>query len=339
MPGFFILEPLVLKSSIINMNPYRLIWINLIISFYVIIGCSRYTDEELAKQNHNIHIKQDEVQLIIEPEYDHYLFGENIWLKITVYNNTDSDYYLTYLPDIFSVPLKIESNNGNGNIRLREIDERMTPVDSIKVLPHSSFISFINLTENYFDQRYVTKGIYDIKGSYDKYSQIKYVYLVPGGKKINYPPPLESNSIKIGILSPTGKEEKVYNILFNNTKNFDSQIERLKHLADEFPDSKFYPQVFSEYIYYLTAEGDSIKLFSNIDHFLDNNATYETIMVLNRISNYLRNKLNWDYEQRRNYFLSLIEKYAPGKVEECIEFKLAYDQYYKKANERMEGWK
>ncbi|MCB0725702.1 MAG: hypothetical protein KDC73_13485 [Ignavibacteriae bacterium] len=302
-------------------------------------GCSESPKNEPILSNHNIPIKEGEVQLVIEPEYDNYIFGENIWLKISIHNNTDTDYYLTYLPDKLSVPLKIVSNNGNENIRLREDDERMGALDSIKVSPGSSFISFINLTENYFDQRYVTKGIYDIKGSYDKYSQIKYVYLVPGGKKINYPPPLESNSIKIEILPAGGKEEKVCSILFNNTKKFDSQIERLKYLVDEFPDSKFYPQIFSEYIYYLAAEGDSIKLFSNIDHFLDNNATYETIMVLNRVSNYLRNKLNWDYEQRRNYFLSLIEKYTHGKVAECIEFKLAYDQYYKKANERMEGWK
>jgi len=309
----------------------------LLISF----GCAEPPQKEPIASNHNVPIREGEVQLIIEPEFDHYLLGETIWLKVTIHNNTDKDFYITYLPDKFSVPLKIESNNGNEHIRLREIDERNGASDSVKVAPHSSFISLINLTESYFDQRHVTMGIYDINGVYDKYTPMRYGYLSYQGEriKIDYPPPLKANPIKIEILPAKGREEMISNVIFNPMQGFKSIFEKLEYLVKYHPESKYYPQIYSEYIYYLTAQSDSTKLFSNVNYFLDNIATYETILVLHRVSGFLRNKLNWDYTKRRDYFFSLKEKYSTGKVAECIDVKLTMDEYYRRANERLENWR
>lgn len=295
----------------------------------ILLGCSK-SERAIEVFNDEVPRNQGEIQVVIEPEYDHYYFGENIWLKVTIMNNTDEDFYLTYLPDVLSLPLLIFNDNGT-RIYSRENDERMRSSDSTKVPPHTDFNSLINLSDYYFPQRKVTKGVYIISGEYEKYPHRKFLSATQIHRSItiDYPPAIKTNTIKI-LISPTAeRENELYNQLFWNTgEKFTDNLERYKFLTNEYPDSKFYPQIYSEYIYYL--QNDSSQFFENVDYFFNNIDSFESIRILHTLESYLRQKLNWDYEERRNYFISLKNKYRGEKLGQCIDYKLATAERYGK---------
>lgn len=213
------------------------------------------------------------VELVIESEFDNYLLGQNVWVKVDLINNTDSNYYV--MESIAPGILKFSIIDPDGN-RVSSGGFTVNTIfgDTILTLKPGERYQEIMSLEHHLNSREYKIGTYTISCGFSGYENTPY---------------LKSNTIVIEVLPPKGDDKELYNHVNPWSKDRDKKI-KLSDLLNLYSESVYAPQLYTLLITYSNYSKGSSKIFeSSCDNYFKKYMDFfETKHILTQYGFYLR---------------------------------------------------
>ena len=249
------------------------------------------------------------VELIIESEFDNYLLGQNVWVKVDLINNTDSNYYS--IEDVAPGCLRFSIIDPDGK-SLRSFLTVSTVIwDTLFVIKSGERYQKIISLEHYLYFKDYIIGTYNIScGFY--------------GNTIT--PYLKSNTIEIEVLSPKDDDKELFDItkrLRAWPVNKDHLIE-LSNLLNRYSESVYTPQLYTWLITFSNHE-DSYNIFeSSCDIYFKNYMNFfETSHILEQYALHLKKHRKISNKEMDQIFDDLAHQ---SKTEKS---KIIFDSFFK----------
>jgi len=217
--------------------------------------------------------RKNSVELIIESEFDNYLLGQNVWVKVDLINNTDSNYYV--MESIAPGILKFSIIDPDGN-RVSSGGFTVDTIfgDTILTLKPGERYQEIMSLEHHLNSREYKIGTYTLSGSFSGHENTPY---------------LESNTIEIEVLPPIGDDKELYELVNPSSKVRDKNS-KLSDLLSLHPESVYAPQLYTLLITYSNYSKGSSEIFeSSCDNYFKKYMDFfETKHILTQYGLYLR---------------------------------------------------
>lgn len=249
---------------------------------------------------------ENSVELIIESEFDYYLLEQNVWIKVDLINNTDSNYYV--MESISPGILKFSIIEPDGNpVSSGGFTVNYVIWDPILVLkPGERYQEIISL-EHYLNSQEYKIGTYKISSGFYGHENIPY---------------LKSNTIEIEILPPKGEDkELLYLTKQSNT--------RLSNLLDQYCESVYAPQLYTTLIVYSNNTSDNSIFESSCNKYFEKYMNFfETWHVLTQYAIDLRDNKKLSFEEMDQIFDNLknLNKTEKSKIIFNSFYRLTYKQ-------------
>ena len=287
-----------MKSMLIKTIPLIIVSLLLLIYFNQSFGIKSLTENEVK-------VKENNVEFLITPEYEIYLFNQDVLIKVILINNSSSAYYIK--DSFIWLSMNFEVFNSKGELIESGVStDRVPPIDSTELKPGDEFTSIIHMG-----------WFFENQSLYEK--EIEQTYTI----KANYQG-IESNEILIEFKNPTGIDKelyestsKVYNASFYPQKI--DQIEALREVLYSYSDSRYAPQLYNILLLNIASYSDSAHFFDAFSKFLNTNRnSFQTYYCLSVFRNYAKNQLSWS-DERINYEIDNIKNlYTGEKFSEVI---------------------
>lgn len=259
-----------------------------------------FVPDLFKKGNENLikNTSAGKVNLIITSEYEEYFIDQDIWIKVSVVNNSNENYFLKW-------PLTLTYTHFAGTYpsgkKINEIptDDSIEPKDSLKLDPGGSFEKVMSLNKligKFYNEDKKEIGVYKINARYQD---------------------LNSNELNIDVTEPTDIDKELYDQtylqLFKPEIPRYEKIQKLAVLLNKYPGSKYSPQLYKMYF----DESKFTKDYNNnseeiVDFFKYNHDTYGADLILEignvnfekLLSKYRDSKTGYMIRQRRKETLT-----------------------------------
>ncbi len=277
----------------------------------ILISNKQIIDNETVISNVN-------AQLIIKPEYDQYLYNQKIWMVCKILNNSSDNYIMEEYFNWNTLNFKILSPNGK-IIEYHDDGDQIEPKPII-LAPGEVFETVINL-DWYFASRPIEEnevsGVYEVTAQYQN---------------------LKSNKVKLDIMAPEGIDRLLYEKTSKTRKLpvIPSESNELQNLLEEYPSSKYSPQLYKILFLRIVGEGDSSRFFHNFNKYIDNyKNSYETVSIIKDFQSFTAGHLNWNSEQIQNKISELMYNNTGTKIEKSILYLENYVNLLNKMKEKQ----
>ena len=269
-----------------NKNIYILLLI------VVIISISLFVFRDLVfRKSSDIkppNVSDGKVKLIIMTEYNEYFIDQDIWLKVSVVNNSNENYYL-------KLPLNRSYIYFKGVYPSEKIVTDSFTVDpgeikdSLKILPGNSYEKVVSLNpvnEKFFRENGKETGIYSLIAGYQD---------------------LLSNELSIPVILPSGDDKELYEQTFGSlfgqeVSDYDKAV-KLGELLKKYPATKYSPQLYNIFFRESDFVNDYNRASENMSDFFEyNNDTYGAELILD-IGNHNMEKLSSKYRDTKTGYL------------------------------------
>lgn len=239
------------------------------------------------------------VRLKVETEYNEYLIDQLIWVKVVVFNNSNTDYYLKDPLKRLYTHFEVTSPSGKkvNEILSSDISQQ---TDSLQLRPGSSFEKVMPLntvTEKFYGEEKKETGAYNVRASYQD---------------------LISDEIRVIVREPEGIDKEIYEKTYVQLLNSDisryEKIQKLSEVLKEYPSSKYAPQLYKIYFDESHYSKDYNNNSDEINNFFQSNYdTYGSDLILEignvnfekLLSKYRDSKTGYMIRQRRKEVLTL----------------------------------
>lgn len=265
-------------------------------------------------RNHNVKFENKVipepgiVQLIIEPEFDQYLHNQDVYLKVSIVNKSQTSYYLKEPLIWYSFNFDIKSTKDEKLTSGTTIDA-MPSTDSVEIPPDSVLSTIVNM--GWFFNKLSLKDsdkneVYSINGRYQG---------------------LSSNEILIEFIPPSDKELRFYKSMVPN--DYD-ELENSLNVLDE-NDSRYTPQIYNDLLVSTAVHSDSIQFFNVFNKFLTSGRnSYSFYNALILFKNFTLKQLKWRPERIQSELDNLQNNYSGDEFMSTIKiFKRMFDSEVK----------
>ncbi|HMS32761.1 MAG TPA: hypothetical protein PKC91_01615 [Ignavibacteria bacterium] len=273
-----------------------LVFITMVTVIFFIFRPKILMNENISKKNEQ---GEGKVRLEISAEFDEYIIDQLIWIKVTVINNSDDNYYLTYPLRRLFVKFDETYPSGNKNIENLPADSSMQS-DSLLLKPGSTFEKVIQLNrepEKFYGEKKKETGIYKISARYQD---------------------IKSNEINFKVSEPAGIDKELYDEtylkLFKDDIPVYERNTKLGELLKKYPGTRYSPQLYKKYFEESNYTKDYNNNSDDINYFFESNYdTYGADLILDvgnvnfekLLSKYRDSKTGYMIRQRRKEILTL----------------------------------
>ncbi|MEP7146747.1 MAG: hypothetical protein ABI792_07035 [bacterium] len=215
----------------------------------------------------------NKINLKIEPEYSNYLFAQRIWLKVTLTNNSDLDYFIKENFDAVGIHFDITTPNRTKLYNHVIVDSEI--FDSIKLSPNQIYENVFPI-DNYINSLNNVKGVYDIQAIFQN---------------------IISNTISIDIERPEGDDRTQY-LLFQNfitardfQKSSENDFKDIEEFLKQYPYSVYAPDLYDQLLIARLMSGKTNNVENTVINFFNSYAdSYESKFIVNLYFSYLTKK-------------------------------------------------
>ena len=275
----------------VNKNKNRLIsfLIIIVVAFLIFLFKSLLTNNKSVIDSSDTPKKK--VSLIISPEFVLFFKEQDVWMKVTVMNNSGDDYYLKFPLNRSLINLSVTTPAGK-IIKDSVLSEITEPSDSLKLLPGSSYEKVMPMNREIKNSSAKGNFILSDTGIY----KIKIFYQ-----------DLISDEISIPVTAPSGNDkelyDKTYGSLFEQNVSEYDKLAELEELLKKYPASKYSPQLYYLFFRESNFTNDYNRASENIsDFFKYNNDTYGAELILD-LGNHNMEKLSSMYRDTKTGYL------------------------------------
>ncbi|HMS65548.1 MAG TPA: hypothetical protein PKD83_09885 [Ignavibacteria bacterium] len=275
----------------VNKNKNRLIsfLIIIVVAFLIFLFKSLLTNNKSVIESSDTPGKK--VSLVISPEFVSFFKEQDVWMKVTVMNNSPNDYYLKFPLNRSLINLSVTTPAGK-IIKDSVLSEITEPSDSLKLLPGSSYEKVMPMNREIKNSSAKGNFILSDTGIY----KIKIFYQ-----------DLISDEISIPVTAPSGNDKELYDkpsgsLFEQNVSEYDKLAE-LEELLKKYPASKYSPQLYYLFFRESNFTNDYNRSSENIsDFFKYNNNTYGAELILD-LGNHNMEKLSSMYRDTKTGYL------------------------------------
>lgn len=248
-------------------------------------------------------LENNNILLSVEPEYKNYAFGQRIWIRVKLINNSTNNYYLKDLFDAFGIKFNIYDPRSIKLTNSIIVDYMI--YDSIKLEPHNSFENILPL-DNYINDLNSIEGTYKIQANYqDLVSKTVYI-------KMSHPVgDLEDQYLIVKSLF------NVNNTIGNSGTSYD--IEKSMEFLQKNKNSIYSPDLYDKVLIAYLMSGNKNQIDSIVKSFFQNYSnSYTSKFIIDHYYNFLR-KNGYGEEDAIIKLNEIKIEYKGSKTESIIE--------------------
>lgn len=270
--------------------------------------------------NNTVEILPNSVQLIITPEYDQYLYNQDVWMVCKVINNTTQDYMMQDNFDWNTLNFKIKDPDGK-TFGYKDGGDYAGKPKPVVLAPGEIFETVIHMGWHFASrtiEESETSGIYEVSAQYLD---------------------LKSNIVKFDLIAPEGVDKMLYERTFRTFKfrspSILSEFQELQNLLEEYPSSKYSPQLYGSLLKGLVGYSDSSRFFYNFNRYIDNyKNSYQTYFIIGYLKNILTGELKWNSNDVEKEIQKIIFNNKGTKIEVSILYKKNSEILLKKMSQQ-----